>query len=629
MKKSSLYFSTILLFMSSFTFGQTVNWFERTTPPNIDRIDPPNWFSGLNNSEVELLLYTKESSDLSISVHPESEKYASLLKVEKSKLNNYYYVSLEIKKQPSDNNIYFIVNATGSSGSVMIPYSIIPKSANPQGLSQADAMYLVFPDRFANGDASNDSVANYFQGVHRDELKGRRGGDLKGIQNHLEYIADLGFTALWINPIVENNEKRDSYHGYATTDSYLIDPRIGTLEELKSLTSSMQKKEIKHVWDIVYNHWGDQHRLFREMPDSNWFHWFPTYTKTNYRAETMMDPYASEYDKNLMANGWFDKHMPDLNQQDHHLSKYLIQNSIWWVEMGNIDAFRIDTYSYPDQLFMSKLNEALIKEYPNLFLFGETWVQGSAVQAWFTEGKKVGQNFDSNLDGVTDFQLYFAITKGLTEPFGWEEGLRRIELDLAHDHLYAKPENLVTFLDNHDLARIYSLLNKDFEKWKIAHAMLLTLRGIPCVYYGTEILLTGFCDPDAHVREEFPGGWPDHRVNAFEKKGRTDIQNEAFDFIQSLLNYRKKNEWLATSRLTQFVPNDNTYVYARKSSDEKKAILCMYNLNETAFDFPMESLKEITKQVICGKNILTDEKISWDKSFSIPAKGFSLIEISF
>jgi glycosidase len=429
--------------------------------------------------------------------------------------------------------------------------------------------------------------------------------------------------------MVENNEKIDSYHGYATTDSYLLDPRIGTLGELQSLTSNMKKKEMKHVWDVVYNHWGDQHQLFREMPDSNWFHWFPTYTKTNYRAETMMDPYGSEYDKNLMANGWFDRHMPDLNQQDPHLSKYLIQNSIWWVEMGNIDAFRIDTYSYPDQLFMSKLNASLKDEYPNLFLFGETWVQGSAVQAWFPEGKKVGQSFDSKLDGVTDFQLYFAMTNGLTEPFGWEEGLRRIELDLAHDHLYAKPENLVTFLDNHDLARIYSLLNKDFEKWKMAHAMLLTLRGIPCIYYGTEILMTGFCDPDAHVREEFPGGWPDHKVNAFEKNGRTEIQNEAFDFIQTLLNYRKKNEWLATSRLIQFVPNDNTYAYARKSADGKKALLCVYNLNGNTFDFPMESLKEITLNLKTGKNILTGESVSWKKTLSIPSKGFTLIDISF
>jgi glycosidase len=321
--------------------------------------------------------------------------------------------------------------------------------------------------------------------------------------------------------------------------------------------------------------------------------------------------------------------MPDLNQQDPHLSKYLIQNSIWWIEMSKIDAFRIDTYSYPDQLFMSNLNTEIKREYPNFFLFGETWVQGSAVQAWFPEGKKVGQNFDSKLDGVTDFQLYFAMTKGLVEPFGWEEGLRRIELDLAHDHLYTHPENLVTFLDNHDLARIYSLLNKDFEKWKMAHALLLTLRGIPCIYYGTEILMTGFCDPDAHVREEFPGGWHDHKVNAFEKKGRTEIQNEAFKFLESLLNYRKKNEWLATSKLTQFVPNDNAYAYARKSADGKKALLCIYNLNETTIEFPMNSIQEITLQSFKGKNILTEETTSWKKTMSIPSKGFTLIEISF
>ena len=621
MKKSSLYFSTILLFMSSFVCGQSVDL--------VERIDPPHWFSNMNNPNFELLFYTLDAENITISLAQKSQSSAQILSVEKSKLNNYYFVQVSLLSQPKENVVFFEIEKDGLFGKSVHPYYIYPKSAKPLGLSQADAMYMVFPDRFANGDSTNDSVANYFQGVDRNELKSRRGGDIQGICDHLDYISDLGFTALWINPMVENNEKRDSYHGYATTDSYLIDPRIGTLEELNKLTTSIKKKEMKHVWDVVYNHWGDQHQLFREMPDSNWFHWFPNYTKTNYRAETMMDPYASEYDKKLMANGWFDKHMPDLNQQDPHLSKYLIQNSIWWIEMGKIDAFRIDTYSYPDQLFMSKLNAALKNEYPNFFLFGETWVQGSAVQAWFPEGQKVQQTFDSQLDGVTDFQLFYAMTKGLTEPFGWEEGLRRIELNLAHDHLYAHPENLVTFLDNHDLARIYSVFNKDFEKWKMAHAMLLTLRGIPCIYYGTEILMTGFCDPDAHVREEFPGGWSDHKVNAFEKKGRTEIQNEAFDFIQTLLNYRKKNEWLATSKLTQFVPNDNTYAYARKSADGTKTLLCIYNLNEQVFDFPMESLKEITLNSNTGKNIVSRESVTWKKTLSIPSKGFTLIEISF
>lgn len=621
MKKSFVYFSTILLFMSSFIFAQNPNYLER--------IDPPNWFSNMNNPNFELLFYTLDSENITISLDQRSQSCAQILSVEKSKLNNYYFVEVSLLNQPKENVIFFQIEKDGQFGMCIQPYYIYPKSAKPQGLYQKDAMYMVFPDRFANGQTENDSIPNYFQGVQREELKGRRGGDIQGISDHLEYISDLGFTALWINPLVENNEKRDSYHGYATTDSYLIDPRLGTLNQLQDLTEDMRKMKIKHVWDVVYNHWGDQHQLFREMPDSNWFHWFPTYTKTNYRAETMMDPYASEYDKNLMANGWFDRHMPDLNQQDPHLSTYLIQNSLWWIEMGNIDAFRIDTYSYPDQLFMSKLNAALKNEYPNFFLFGETWVQGSAVQAWFPEGQKVQQTFDSQLDGVTDFQLFYAMTKGLTEPFGWEEGLRRIELNLAHDHLYAHPENLVTFLDNHDLARIYSVFNKDFEKWKMAHAMLLTLRGIPCLYYGTEILMTGFCDPDAHVREEFPGGWSDHKVNAFEKNGRTEIQNEAFDFIQTLLNYRKKNEWLATSKLTQFVPNDNTYAYARKSADGRKTLLCIYNLNEQIFDFPMEFLKEITLNSYAGKNVVSGESVTWKKTLAIPPKGFTLIEISF
>jgi glycosidase len=582
----------------------------------------------MNNPNFELLFYTLDSENITISLDQRSQSCAQILSVEKSKLNNYYFVEVSLLNQPKENVIFFQIEKDGQFGMCIQPYYIYPKSAKPQGLSQKDAMYMVFPDRFANGQTENDSIPKYFQGAQRQELKGRRGGDIQGISDHLEYISNLGFTGLWINPLVENNEKRDSYHGYATTDSYLIDPRFGTLNQLQDLTEDMRKMKIKHVWDVVYNHWGDQHQLFREMPDSNWFHWFPTYTKTNYRAETMMDPYASEYDKNLMANGWFDRHMPDLNQQDPHLSTYLIQNSLWWIEMGNIDAFRIDTYSYPDQLFMSKLNAALKNEYPNFFLFGETWVQGSAVQAWFPEGKKVHQNFDSKLDGVTDFQFYYSVTKGLTEPFGWEEGLRRIELNLAHDHLYAHPENLVTFLDNHDLARIYSVFNKDFGKWKMAHAMLLTLRGIPCLYYGTEILMTGFCDPDAHVREEFPGGWSDHKVNAFEKKGRTEIQNEAFDFIQTLLNYRKKNEWLATSKLTQFVPNDNTYAYARKSADGRKTLLCIYNLNEQIFDFPMEFLKEITLNSYTGKNVVSGESVTWKKTLAIPPKGFYLIEIS-
>ncbi|MFM7683335.1 MAG: alpha-amylase family glycosyl hydrolase, partial [Bacteroidota bacterium] len=353
----------------------------------------------------------------------------------------------------------------------------------------------------------------------------------------------------------------------------------------KDLTSAIHKLKMKHVWDIVYNHWGDQHKLFKVLPDSNWIHWHSNFTKTNYRAETIMDPYASNFDKNTMSNGWFDNHMPDLNQQDPHLALYLIQNSIWWIESAQIDAFRIDTYSYPDQLFMSKLNQAIKLEYPKLFCFGETWVQGSPIQAWYTQSNRLNTSFNSYLDAVTDFQLFYAITKGLNENFGWEEGLRRIELTLAHDYLYDNPENLVTFLDNHDLPRIYSVLNENLNKWKMAHALLLTTRGIPCIYYGTEILMTGFCNPDAHVREEFPGGWKDHNLNLFNQINLNSNQQIAYNFLQKLMNYRKENTWMSNGELKQFVPQDNTYAYARIDKQGKKALLCLFNLNPENYKY--------------------------------------------
>ncbi|MBM3449057.1 MAG: alpha-amylase [Bacteroidetes bacterium] len=618
MKKSSLFLFTSLLFISSFAQNQDGRI--------IERIDPPNWYSGMENPAVELLFYVNTNENLQFNLTKESKSFACINSVEKSKLNNYYFVELIIKKQPKNNKISLLVNGVNSNATELIQYTVTPKSYSPLGLNQSDAIYLIFPDRFSNGDPNNESFSSYFQKTERNELKGRRGGDLKGIINHLTYIENLGFNALWLNPIVENNEKVDSYHGYATTDSYFIDPRIGSRSDLDHLTNLMSQKKMKHVWDVVYNHWGDQHKLFLEMPDSAWFHWYPNFTKTNYRAETMMDPHASEFDKSTMANGWFDHHMPDLNQQNPHLAKYLIQNSIWWVETAHIDAFRIDTYSYPDQAFMAKLNASLKTEYPNLFNFGETWVQGTPIQAWFTEGNRLNTHFNSQLNGVTDFQLFYALTKGLTENFGWEEGLRRIELTLAHDYQYEHPENLVTFLDNHDLPRIYSVFNQDLMKWKMAHAMLYTLRGIPCTYYGTEILMTGFCNPDAHVREEFPGGWDDHKTNLFKEEERTALQNEAFQFIKKLVNYRKMNTWMTTGKLIQFVPNDNTYVYAKKG--DSKTLICLYNLNQEVKQIHTAQISEVLNGQTTGRNILSHENITWNSNIEIPGNQFLLIEVS-
>ena len=615
MRKSTLLIFTIIFSYLNPAFSQLVS-----------RVDPPNWFSGFEEKEVELLVYSNDPN-VNFSIEKSDKKFAKILNQEKAPLNNYYYLRICISKQPEDQLISIV--AKNGITSQTIPYSIRPKQQNPKGINQSDAIYMVFPDRFSDGSPANNQVPNYFQNVQRQELKGRRGGDLTGISNHLDYIANQGYTALWLNPIVENNEKIDSYHGYATTDSYIVDPRIGNKQDLDVLTNSMNLHAMKHVWDIVYNHWGDQHLLFKQMPDSAWFHWTPSFMRTSYRAETLMDPYASKSDKNAMSNGWFDTHMPDLNQTNPHLATYLIQNSIWWVETAHIDAFRIDTYSYPDQIFMAKLNKTLKTEYPNLFIFGETWVQGSPIQAWFTQGKYLHQSYNSHLDGTTDFQLYFALSKGLNENFGWEEGFRRIELTLSHDFIYKNPENLVTFLDNHDLARIYSVLNEDLSKWEIAQAMLLTLRGIPCEYYGSEILMTGFCDPDAHVREEFPGGWTDHPTNLFDAKNRSPKQEEAFQFLSALLKYRKSNAWMTQGSLLQFVPEDNTYVYFRVSKAQHKALMCVYSLNEQPVNLKLERFKEILPAGVTGKNILSNQNILLEKEIELPAKSVQLIEFNF
>ena len=455
-----------------------------------------------------------------------------------------------------------------------LDFPILQRSGyQPKGLNADDMIYMVYPDRFSNHNLENDSVAGYYQGVNRKGRKTRHGGDLAGIDYHLEYIPSTGATALWLNPILENNQPIDSYHGYATTNSYLVDPRIGSNQEFQKLVAKCHRQDLKMVWDVVYNHWGNEHYLFKNCPDSAWFHWFPSFTKTNYRAETLMDPYASDYDKNIMSNGWFDTHMPDLNQSNPDLAQYLIQNSIWWIEFAGLDAFRIDTYAYPDQVFMASLNESIKKEYPQFFLFGETWVQGSPVQAWFTQNQ-CSASLNSHLDGVTDFQTYYAITKGLNEPFGWEEGLRRIELTLSHDVIYDNPMNNVIFLDNHDLNRFFSLVNKDVNKWKLGIGLLMTLRGIPCVYYGTEWMLEGYTNPDDLVRQEFSGGWQGDHKNYFYHYYVSREELDLNEYYNTLAFFRKQANF-SKLKFKHFVPEDNLYVYFRYNTD--KSYLCIAN----------------------------------------------------
>ncbi len=603
--------------------GCALQSFAKGTQAPFSRVDPPNWWVGMENNTVELLFQGPSIQEFDITLVGTDTK---ITKISRPSNPYYVFVTIEISKNQKAGEVVFQFIGKKKK-KYLYKYQLYQKNQTLQrGIDPSDLIYLVFPDRFANGDTTNDRIASMNEPqVDRKGLKTRHGGDLQGMINHLDHIQSLGTTAIWVNPVLENNQPRESYHGYAFTDLYKVDPRLGSNGLYKAFVDSCHAKGTKVIWDAVLNHWGNEHYLFKNLPDSNWVNWFPTFTRTNYRAETLMDPYASDADKRIMTDAWFDHHMPDLNQRSSTLARYLIQHCIWWIEYAGIDAFRIDTYAYPDQSFMSALNERILQEYPDFTMFGETWVQGTPVQAWFTEKNKLNNAFDSHLHGVTDFQLYYAITKGLNENFGWEEGFRRIELTLAHDGLYHDPFANVTFLDNHDLSRIYSVLNEDFVKWKMSMALLYTLRGIPSIYYGTEILMKNFSDPDAKVREDFPGGWSNDATNKFTSKGRTAIENEAFEYLKTIGQWRKDNPWIGRAKLTQFVPENNTYVYFR--SDAEHTLMCVFNANDKPITLQTDRFAERLAGKSVGKEILTGQRVQIKETIELAPKSIYLYDL--
>jgi len=597
---------------------------KNATSFKIEHMEPPNWWTGMQHSQVQIIFYGQGISSMEVTT---DSRHAKILDIHKTTNPNYVFLDMDVSEVKKEEIIQFNFNANGKTLATKDFPILQREPIIPRGLQGNETMYLAFPDRFCNGNPKNDELSRMAEKkVDRKALKGRHGGDIEGVMQQLPYLKELGVTALWLNPILENDQPEESYHGYAATHLYKVDDRLGSNALFKQLADSCHARNIKIVWDVVYNHWGNRHWMFQDIPDSNWFHWYPEFTRTTYRAEVLMDPYASNYDKSLMSNAWFDKHMPDLNQQDPWLARYLIENSLWWIEYAGIDAFRIDTYAYPDQQFMVNLDEEIRREYPDFFLFGETWVQGSPIQAWFVENSPTTKTFNSALHSVTDFQLYFAITKGLNEAFGWEEGFRRIELTLAHDILYRDPSRLITFLDNHDLSRFYSMVGEDSAKFSMGLAMLYTLRGIPCIYYGTEIGMKNFSNPDALVREDFPGGWQGDTRSAFIQKDRTAKENSFFNLCARLGKYREQNPWFGSSKLLQFVPENNTYVYFRH--DENHRVMCIYNLNEQPAEIKMSRFSEILQSDDTAIDILNKETITIGNSISIPARSFRIFDVN-
>lgn len=588
------------------------------------RVEPPHWWTDMTDRELEILLYDKNIGQKKVKIDYPGVRLKKVTRVENP---NYLFVKIDVGRGAKAGK--FQIELSDKNGSKNYPYELKNRSTDPQrnqGLASSDFIYLIMPDRFANGNYDNDSYADMNQvGINRDKMFFRHGGDLRGIIEKLDYIESLGVTALWLNPVLENDEKFESYHGYAITDFYNIDKRFGSNEEYKMLVEECHARGIKVIMDIIHNHVGDQHWLIKDLPAEDWLHQYEEFTRTTYRAPTLMDPYASEHDKNLMTDGWFDHHMPDLNQQNPQLARYLTQSNIWWMEESGQDAYRVDTYAYPDQEFMSDWGKKMRAEYGENVFYGETWVHGPAVQAQFTEDNNIRKDYNSNMPAVTDFQLYYAIKEALTKPQGWTEGAARIYYTLAQDFLYEDPYRNVTFLDNHDLSRFYSVIGEDIRKFKSGVAFLLTTRGTPMMYYGTEILMKNFTDPDGKVREDFPGGWKEDKVDKFTGGGRDSLENAAFEYIKTLANYRKNTPALQTGKMTQFVPVDGVYTYFRYDRD--KTIMVVMNTADQPKSVDLTPYAEHLSGFTGMKDVLTGKQISNLKTVDLQAFTTGVFEL--
>lgn len=581
---------------------------------------PKHWWIGLNDGKVQLMLYADDEIPAEFQSESKSVKVKSVYQPVNKK---YLFIDLDLSKAKPGNYHFKIGNTT-------ITYPVYERRSLKEknwvnGVNTSDFMYLIMPDRFSNGDPANDRIQGMLdQTLNRDSIFHRHGGDLKGVQNHLDYLLDLGVTAIWLNPVLENDMPERSEHGYAATNHYQVDRRLGGNEAYKELAEAMYAKGIKLIQDVVYNHVGTEHFLFKDLPDSTWFNFWPEYTNTSYRDQIWMDPYVSSSDKKKMTDGWFVPAMPDVNQRNPYFANYLIQHALWYTEEYGVDGWRIDTYPYNDMEFMNRCNEIIMKEFPGILIFGETWVHGVPNQAYFMRNN-LDLSFKSNLPSTTDFQLnMYGILPALTQPVGWTEGVNRLYATTAQDFLYKDPQYNVIFLDNHDKSRVFSELGEKPALLKMAISWLLTFRGIPQLYYGTEIAMKGFANPDGWVRLDFPGGWPEDKENKFLKEGRNALEESIHHHVKILANYRKSSSALTRGKFMHYIPEDGVYVYFRYT--EEQTVMCIMNPEEKAKTLNGKRFYERTSGFNKGKDVISGGLVNIE-AIQVPAQTLMVLEL--
>jgi len=587
------------------------------------RVEPAFWWTGMNQSDFQIMLYGPDISSARISIN---YKGVAIFRKKLTNNPNYVFLYLNVAAEAVPGKFNLILKR-GTKTQVVV-YELKGRktgSSLRKSFTNADALYLLMPDRFANGNPNNDSIPGYHQGVHRDIPGARHGGDIDGIISKIPYLADLGITTLWTTPLFDNNDTQYSYHHYACSDYYQIDPRLGKNEDYRRLSDTCHANGLKLIIDVVPNHCGASHWWLKDIPAAGWFNTWPAYTSSNYRMTAWTDPHASTADQYRLTHGWFAPNMPDLNLQNPLLFDYLRQVYVFWIETANLDGMRVDTYPYNDIRTAARFIQSIRNEYPNMNVVGECWVKTPAEIAYYQSGNNNKDGFDSRLTSVMDFCLKDVFSAAFNEKESWDAGMARFYSLYAQDFVYANPNLIMNFLDNHDMDRYSTVVKRDVHKYKMGLAMLLTARGYPQIYYGTEIMLDGIPGDYQGHRFDYPGGWKEDKRNAFVAKDRTKDENEVFNYLKALLNYRKNNAVLQNGLMKQFIPENGIYVNFRY--DENKTVMIIANNNDQATDVDLIRFNEMLSGKKLGTEVTTLQTYSLQNPFTVHAKTVLILEV--
>lgn len=690
----------LCLVCSSFNTAYA-NTFEPDISTDV-KLEPAFWWAGMQNPELQLMLYSRELPSLPQQIKVDIQgKGITLKSLEHTDNPHYLFINLDLS-QAAPQTFELVISNTDPASKAdtplyRLPYTLQGRakgSRERQGFSNKDVIYLITPDRFANGDTSNDNQADMLEQVaanspsNLDYPDARHGGDIAGISQHLAYLAKLGVTQLWINPLLENNQAQYSYHGYSITNLYRVDPRFGSNEDYKALVAKANKLGLGVIKDVVVNHIGSNHWWLNDLPSHDWLN-DATKTQlhnqeskpnlmqsadtkssaitssvtsprfTSHRRTTVQDPYAATQDQIDFVDGWFTDTMPDLNQSNPKLATYLIQNSIWWVEYAGLSGIREDTYSYADKAFLAKWSKAVMAEYPNFNIVGEEWTANPITVSYWQKGKINADGYTSDLPSLMDFPLYEKLIASLNEPESWDTGFIKLYEMLANDVVYAEPSKLVLFEGNHDTNRIFSLMKENIDLYKMALTYVLTAKRIPQLFYGTEVLMTSPTEGrhDGVVRSDFPGGFANSATNAFTGQGLSEPQRQAQQFVRTLLNYRKQSPALQSGDLLHFVPQDGIYVQFRcllhvPLSAEQKAealksltqhnsqtqhnactqpladkVMVIYNKNDKAVTLDVNRFASVLGDNRAATDIISGNTVSLNQALALPHAGVTILEL--